>query len=149
MRKGIAPQYLLGIIMLVVLVVLGMIAINNYGFEKIRAGADLSACDAGVDAVTSGMCTDYTFCPSNGQSKGESGCPSALFKEGSDGKGLDTSDYDLCCIVDSCSDIVDDLNGGSIPRVEITDLSKNQDKCVGFARDCNKEGDCCCGIGDK
>jgi len=150
MNKGQMPGYVLGLIMLVLLVLLGLFLVKQFGFDTAREAGALSACEQGIAGSTEGMCTANTFCPSEANSKGKSGCPSSVFKSASKGKGLVTKDYDLCCVVNTCGDISDEVansvNGERVPRVK-ANLTEAGSACVGFARDCSKDGDCCCVIG--
>ncbi len=148
MKKGQGTTLIFTMLALVIAVIVLVLLTNVFGFEKAREAMVLSACEKGVGGETQGMCTDYSVCPAQAISKGSSGCPSSLlkgvFKEGD----MDNSgDYELCCVVNSCSDVVDIIEDTSYTRKSAV-LSKNNDACVGFAKDCSQDEDCCCVLGN-
>lgn len=147
MNKGQMSGYVLGLIMLVILVLLGLFLVKQFGFDTAREAGALSSCEQGIAGSTEGMCTANTFCPSEATSKGKSGCPSSIFKDAFKKSSLSTKDYDLCCVVNTCSDISDEIEGKRVSR-DKANLAAAGDSCVGFARDCSKDGDCCCVIGE-
>jgi len=147
MNKGQMSGYVLGLIMLVILVLLGLFLVKQFGFDTAREAGALSSCEQGIAGSTEGMCTANTFCPSEATSKGKSGCPSSIFKDAFKKSSLSTKDYDLCCVVNTCSDISDKIAGKRVSR-DKANLATAGDSCVGFARDCSKDGDCCCVIGE-